>query len=111
MEEPTKEVQEKIQQLQMLEQNLNSFTMQKQNFQLQAQEINSALKEIESEETVYKIIGGIMVSAPKEKVKKELTESKESIEVRIKSIDDQEGKLREKANALKSEVMGSVEGN
>jgi len=111
MAEPTKETQEKIQQLQMLEQNLNNFTMQKQNFQLQLHEIESALKEIEGQKKVYRIIGGIMVSSPTEKVKKELAENKDATEARIKSIDTQEEKLRGKANSIKEEVMGSVEGN
>ena len=69
MAQPSKDAQDKIQQLQLLEHNLNNFTLQKQSFQLQMQEIESALKEIEKVDTAYKIIGGIMVSAPKEKLK------------------------------------------
>lgn len=110
MAEPSRETQEKIQQLQLLEQNLNNFSMQRQSFQLQLQEIDSALKEIENVDTAYRILGGIMINSPKEAIKKELDESKEAMEVRLKSIDAQEKRLRDKATSLKAEVLEAIEG-
>lgn len=100
---------EKIQELQMLEQNLQSYSQQKQSFQAQNLEIDSALKELENTDNAYKIVGSIMVSSSKEKLKKELEEKKSLVEVRIKSIEKQESNLKEKFDNLHKEVLKSME--
>ena len=43
----SKETEQKIQQLQLIEQSMQQFLMQKQSFQTQLVEIESALKELE----------------------------------------------------------------
>ena len=103
-----KDVQEKIAKLQGLEQNLQNFLMQRQQFQTQLMEIDSALDEIEKTDNAYKIIGNIMVKAGKEDLKKDLTQKKELMEVRITSLEKQESKLQEKAQELKDEVMKNL---
>lgn len=103
-----KELEEKIQQMQILEQNLQSFLVQKQSFQMQLAEIESALKELEKAKEAYRIVGNIMVTAEKEELKKELTSKKEIIELRIKTLEKQETRLREEAAKLQKEVLGEV---
>ena len=61
MAEVSKESEKKINQLQMLEQSMQNLLMQKQQFQLQQVEIESALKELENVNEAYKIVGNIMV--------------------------------------------------
>jgi len=100
-----KETQEKIGELQIAEQNLQSFLMQKQNFQTQLVEVDSALSELEKSKDSFKIIGNIMVKAEKKELKKELEEKKTILELRIKNIEKQEDKIREKASKLQEEVM------
>ena len=46
-----------------------------------------------------------MVASTKTKVKKELKEKKEVVELRLKTLEKQEEKLRQKANELQKEVM------
>jgi prefoldin beta subunit len=99
------ETQEKINQLQNLEQNINSMIAQKQQFQAQNMEIDNALSQIEGTEKVFRIIGNIMVASSKDNVKKDLDEKKELVELRLKTIDKQEEKLRAKANELQQEVL------
>jgi len=99
------ETQEKINQLQNLEQNINSMISQKQQFQAQNMEIDNALFQIEGTEKVFRIIGNIMVASSKDNVKKDLDEKKELVELRLKTIDKQEEKLRAKANELQQEVL------
>jgi len=103
-----KDVQEKIAKLQGLEQNLQNFLMQRQQFQTQLMEIDSALDEIEKTDSAYKIVGNIMVKTGKEDLKKDLTQKKELMEVRITSLEKQESKLQEKAQELKDEVMKNL---
>ena len=57
----TQNSQEKIAQLQLLEQNMQTFTMQKQQFQMQLNEILSALENIKDAKKSYKIIANVMI--------------------------------------------------
>lgn len=104
-----KALQEKIGQIQLLQQNLQNFASQRQQFQVQESEIDSALSEIDKSPTAYKIIGNIMVLMDKDALKKELEEKKQMMKVRISSIEKQESKLQEKAEALQKEVMKEIE--
>jgi len=102
-------MENKIAQLQMIEQNIQNVLMQKQTFQSQLIEVENALEEIEkSKGKVYKIIGPIMVSSNAEDLKNELNTKKEITELRIKSIEKQEDQLKEKASKLQSEVLKNI---
>jgi len=98
-------VQNKINQLSMMEQNLQNFALQKQQFQAQLLEIESAENELKDSKEAFRIIGSIMVASDKEKLQKELAEKKEVITIRIESFEKQEAKLREKAEAMQKEVL------
>jgi prefoldin beta subunit len=102
------ETQEKITQLQNIEQNINNLIAQKQQFQSQNIEADNALSQLESTEKVFRIIGSIMVASDKEKVKKELNEKKEITELRLKTIDKQEEKMRKKAEELQHDVLSDM---
>lgn len=105
----SKEVQEKIQELQIFEQNLQQFLIQKQAFQLELSETSSALAELENtKDDVYKIVGNIMIKSGKSEIQKELKEKKDIIDLRLKSLDKQESSLREKTDKLREEVMKSI---
>jgi len=101
-------VQEKIGKLQMMEQNMQNFLMQRQQFQSQLGEIESALEEIDKTDTAYRIIGNIMVKSSKDTLKKDLSSKKELMEVRIQALEKQESQLQEKAKTLKEEVMKNI---
>jgi len=103
------ESREKVQQLQLIEQNLRSSLLQRQNLQTQLVEVESALGEIEKTDAAYKIIGNIMVALPKDQLKKELGEKKEFLSLRLQSLEKQEEKLRSRANQLQSEVLKDME--
>lgn len=100
-----KETESKIGQLQLYEQSLNNFLMQKQQIQVQLTEIESALKELKDAKTAYKIVGNVMVDAQKEELEKDLKQKKEMIQLRIKTIENQERQIREKAEVLQTEIM------
>ena len=105
MDNDKQETQEKINKLSMMEQSLQSFLAQKQTFQAQLLELDSALGEINKTDKAYKIIGNVMVASDKEQLEKELVQKKELVVIRIKTLEKQEEKMREKASALQSEVM------
>jgi len=99
----------KIQEMQFLEQNFQNLILQKQTFQMELSETNSALKEIEkSGEDVFKIIGQLMIKADKSNIKKELEDKKKVLDLRVKAIGKQEASLAAQLEKLREEVIKSV---
>ena len=106
--EVSKETEQKIGQLQMFEQSLQSFLGQKQQFQVQLVEVESALGELENTDKAYKIIGNIMVESDKNELKSDLQSKREMLELRIKTMEKQETQVREKASKLQSEILTKI---
>ena len=101
-----KETEQKIEQIQLIEQNLQNILGQKQNFQAQLLEVENALEELnKSKDKIYKIVGSIMVLSEKNDVEKYLNSKKEIMELRIKNLEKQEDKLKEKVNEFQQEVL------
>jgi len=101
--------EEKIRRLQLLEQGMQNFLIQKQNLQSQLMEADNALEELKSSKgETYKISGPIMISVQKDKLEKDLKEKKEVVELRIKNLEKQEQKIKEEAKAIQEEVMESM---
>lgn len=103
------ETEKKIQELQLLEQNLQNVMMQKQSFQMQVMENDNAIKELEkTKKDAYKIIGTIMVSSGKEELTRELKEQKKVYDLRVRTLEKQENKFKEKAEDIQKEVMKEI---
>ncbi len=108
MVEISKDAEQKISQLQLLEQSLQNLLLQRQQFQAQLTEIESALNELKDTKQSYKIIGNIMVDSSKEDLKKDLTKKKEMVELRIKSLEKQEENIKEKQKKVQKEVLSKI---
>ena len=108
MAEISKETEQKIAQLQMHEQSLQNILLQKQQFQSQSIEIESALKELETTKEAYKIVGNIMVASKKEDLKKDLESKKETVNLRIKTLEKQENQIKEKAKKLQEDISKNI---
>jgi len=96
---------EDIKQLQIMEQSLHSLHMQKQQFQAQLIEIESALIELGKTDTAYKIVGNIMVASKKEDLKKDLEEKKELFSARVNMLEKQEQKFKAEAENLQKQMI------
>ena len=105
----SKDTEKKIEQLQLYEQNLQNLLSQRQQFQVQLIEVESALKELETTDSAYKLVGNIMVSSKKGDLKKELSSKKETMDLRVKTLEKQESQIKEKATKLREEVMEKME--
>ena len=101
----SKETREKIEKLQGMEQNMQNFLLQKQRLNSILAEIGSALSELGTSKESYKIVGNCMFLKDKESLKTELSDKKESISIRMQSIEKQEKKMREEMESIQSEVM------
>ena len=102
----TKAQEEKIAELQLLEQNTQNLLQQKQKFSTELIEIENALTELaQTTSAPYKVVNGVMFETNLEDLKKELNSKKEVINIRIKNIQSQEEKIKTKADSLQKEVL------
>lgn len=94
--------------LTILEQNLQNFSMQKHQFAQQLAETQNAIKELATSKESYKIVGNIMIKKDIEELKKELEEKKAQLSMRISALEAQEKKTHEQIKELKSEPESST---
>ena len=98
--------QDKIQEMQILDQNVQNLFLQKQSFQIEISETQLALKEIEnSGDEIFKMVGQLMIRSDKAKVKEELLNKERFLDIRIKSIEKQQNSLTEKLEKLREEII------
>lgn len=95
-----------VAQFQMMQQQLQQMLMQKESLNVAVMEIDRAVAELERSKDgeAYKITGSIMVRKPVAELKKELAESKEDIEVRVKSMDAAEKRLTDRLIELQGKL-------
>ena len=99
---------DKIQEMQMLEQNLQNLLMQKQVFQMELSETSSALHEVKNAgEEIFKIAGQLMIKTDKPKVKEDLEKKEKMLKLRTETIEKQESQILEKLDKLKEEFIKS----
>ena len=98
----------KIQQLQLLQQNLQNLQMQKQQLEGQMAEYDSALQELKTTEKSYKIVGKIMIASSKEDLIKDLQEKTEVSQVRLNNVSKQEDKIKKNFEEVQKEVMAEM---
>ena len=108
MAEENADVQEKIRKLQMLEQELTHLATQRQQLQLQLKESEDALDDLKESKVAYKIIGNVVVASDVEKLNTELKEKKESISLRVASIEKQEKSIKESFDEAQKDVVSNM---
>ena len=100
--------QNQFQELQILEQTLQNLLLQKQNFQMELSETQSALNEIEhSSDDIYKIVGQLMLKSDKKKISLELSEKSRLLELRLRAMEKQEESMMRKLETLRDSVVDS----
>lgn len=97
--------EKKIQEMQILGQKLQNSIFQKQAFQIELAETNSAIQELEkAKDDVFKIIGQLMIKSEKSKIKDELENKKKILEIKIKSFEKQEDLLNKQLDKFREEI-------
>jgi len=100
---------EDIQQLSMIEQHLTNITSQKQQYNKQILEIESALSELDKLDEAYQIVGSVMIKKKSSDIKADLNEKKELVKVRLQSLEKQEKNYQEQAEKLQNKVMQDLD--
>ena len=96
----------KIAELQLIEQTAQNILMQKQTLHTQLLEIDNALKELKNtKEKPYKIIGTVMIETNKKDLEKDLNEKKQTFSLRIKKLEKQEDQLKKNSEELQKELL------
>ncbi|MEM3074485.1 MAG: prefoldin subunit [Candidatus Pacearchaeota archaeon] len=107
--EVDQETGKKIQSLQILEQNFQNIILQKQTFQIEINEILTAINEIgKTKSDVFRVIGQIMVKSDKASLNKELGEKKKILDLKVKSVEKQELEMKEEIERLRAEIMNKL---
>ena len=92
--------------LHMLEQNLQQIFLQKQAFQMELRETQSAMKELEkSGEEVFKIVGQLMIKTDKKSTVSELESKEKLLDLRVRNLEKQEKTFSEKIEELQKEFL------
>ena len=91
---------------------LMGVSSQKQQFQMQSAVLADSIAELgkTKEKKVFKAVGNILIQSDTAATKKELEEKKESIDLRLKTLQSQEDSLINKLNKLKSEIEAVQKG-
>lgn len=103
------EAGKKIEELQVLENQLQSFLAQKQTIQVELNEIDNALHEIkDSDGEIYKMTAGFLIKSDSKNVKKELDEKKKLFKSRIDAMEKQEKLIEKDVVKLREEINKMV---
>lgn len=100
-------------QLQTFQQQYQTVAIQKESLVIQKLELDKALDELGKtgdREEVFKAVGPVLIRSTKPSLGKELSEKRETVEARLKSVDAQEKKLREKINEVQSKLQSMLAG-
>jgi len=106
------ETQQKIQELQMMEQGFQQLMMQKNAFSMEGNETDLIIKEVEKTSgEVSRIIGNqVVIKTTKEEILEDMKNKQKLIETRMKDIEAQEKEFTEKIDSVREEVMKKIQG-
>lgn len=110
MEIPRK-IQDQINNFQKLQQQAQAVTVQKKNIEIQIQETQTAfeeLKKTDSNATVYKTAGSLLIEVKQDKMTEELKETIETLKLREKTVSRQEEKVLNKLQEMQTTIQESM---
>ncbi|MHA1130235.1 MAG: prefoldin subunit beta [Candidatus Helarchaeota archaeon] len=107
------QLQDQLMKLQQLQQKVEILMNQRMQLERELRETENALSELENLDNqnaiVYKTVGAILVKANKEKLKEELTDRKETLDMRIKTIGRQEERAKKDLDEKRQAVQAALQ--
>jgi prefoldin beta subunit len=107
------EAQEKIEELQDLQETAQQVAVQKQQAETTLGETNAALEQLEDidEDTdMYQEVGELLVETEYDEAQESLDEKSDSLEVRVETLGKQEDRVEEKFEELQQELQQMLSG-
>lgn len=105
--------QEEQQKLMQIQQQLQTIVMQKETLNTERDGIENALQELEEggDEEIYRSVGDLLIKRDRDEVVDDLEEEKESLDMKIQSLERKEGQLKEKLQESQDALMGDGSGD
>jgi len=114
MNDLSPKIQNQIAQFQQLQQQLQAVLSQKFQMEAQLREVERTLEAMgktSEGSPIYRNVGSLLIKAQdQESVMKELEESKETLEVRLKTLNRQEKQMRERYQTLQDQLSKALGG-
>jgi len=107
------EVQEKVEELQDLQETAQQVMAQKQEAETELNEAEAALDALEDTEgdsTVYQQVGQVLVESDQSAAIEDLEETQSSLEVRVETLGKQEERVQDQFESLQQELQGMIGG-
>ena len=107
------EAQEKIEELQDLQETAQQVAAQKQQAETQLTESKTALEElddIDTETTMYRQLGELLIETDYDSAEEDLEEKVDSLEVRVDTLEKQEERVQEQFEQLQDELQQMLGG-
>lgn len=105
-------MENQLAQLQQIQQQIQMVATQRVQLEAQTKELERAIEILDksaSDVSVYKSVGSILVKAEsKDKTKVEIEDQKETMSVRVKTLERQEAHLRERFNTLQQQLSKAL---
>ncbi|MGC8936967.1 MAG: prefoldin subunit beta [Candidatus Methanomethylicaceae archaeon] len=105
------QIQNQLVRFQEQQEQYKALLLRKQQFEVEAREVEKALQEctnLPDDAIIYKSVGMLLFKSEKAKVIAELTEKKEELDLRIKTIEKQEQRLKQQLEELRKLIMEQV---
>lgn len=94
---------------QLLQERLQSLTMQKEQFSMQKEEYKEALEELEKATgKTYLAVGGVIIEVTKDKAVADLKEKKELAETRLGILSKQIEESSQKEKGMREQITGAL---
>jgi len=112
MDEVSPKIQNQLAQFQQLQQQLQAILGQKYQMEAQMKEMERTVEELNKttdDVPIYKSVGSLMIKAKdKTTVLKEIEDDRESLGVRVKTLDRQEKYMRERYQSLQDQLSKAL---
>jgi len=100
-------IQNQLLQFQQIQQQAQAIASQRFQLELQLKEVERSLGEVnklDDDAEIYKSVGAILLRSTTPAVKEELTEKKETLELRIKTLKKQEDKVQQRLREMQQKI-------
>jgi len=107
------QVQHQLAQLQQVQQQAQALAAQKAQVTSALNETEMALEELsklDDDAVIYKNIGQLLVKGERDSVATELTEKKETMELRARTLERQEERIQKRFQQLQEQLRSAVGG-
>ena len=113
MEKLSPQLRHQLAQFQQAQQQAQALMTQRQQLELLMRETERALEELDKLQegaAVYKSVGTILVKSEREELKKSLSEQKETLDLRIKTLERQEERVVQRLREMREKLEGALKG-